>query len=142
MKAFKIFTFGLLYGLLIKFAIDRIYQDNKIEDSRNENAALKEYIRSLEGKLQSKPQEAGSVTRATAQPEPVRTETGKDNLKTIKGIGPAIERRLNNAGIATFEALAQLTVTELENILGSTGRLVKDAGNLIAQATNLAQQKQ
>lgn len=142
MKAFKVFVLGLLYGLLIKFAIDRIYRDNKVEDIRNENASLKEYIRSLETKLRSKPLEARSVTRAALRPEPVRTGTGKDDLKTIKGIGPAIEKKLNDAGVMTFEALAQLTMAELENILGGTGRLVKDPGNLLAQAKTLAQQKQ
>ncbi|HMB21211.1 MAG: helix-hairpin-helix domain-containing protein [Chloroflexota bacterium] len=142
MKAFKIFVLGLLYGLLIKFAIDRIYRDNKIEDIRNENASLKEYIRSLETKLRSKPQDGKSVMSVAARPEQVRTGPGKDDLKVIKGIGPAIERKLNDAGVATFEALAQLTETELENILGSTKRLVKDPGILLAQAKTLAQQKQ
>jgi predicted flap endonuclease-1-like 5' DNA nuclease len=65
----------------------------------------------------------------------------KDNLKVIKGIGPAIENKLNNAGIHTFDALGQLTVEELENILGSTKRLVQSEASLIAQAKRLASQK-
>jgi predicted flap endonuclease-1-like 5' DNA nuclease len=135
MKAFKMFIFGLLYGWLVKFAIDRIYRDNEIEDIRNENASLKEYIRSLEKKLQSK-----SAARTTTPAKRDQTETGKDNLKMIKGIGPAIEKKLNNAGIQTFDALARLTTEELETILGNTRRLVKEA-ELIAQAEKLAGQK-
>jgi predicted flap endonuclease-1-like 5' DNA nuclease len=141
MKAFKVFVFGLLYGWFIKIAFDRIYRDNEMEDIQNENASLKEYIRSLETRLQPKSLESKSITQTVAEAEPAQTETRKDNLKVIKGIGPAIEKKLNNAGIHTFDALAQLTVGELENILGNTKRLVQDEGNLIAQAKKLARQK-
>src|SRR5512134_1911097 len=128
MKAFRVFIFGLLYGWLLKIAFDRIYRDNEIEDTRNENAALKEYIRSLETRLQSK-----SIEETNVPAKAIRTDAGKDDLKVIKGVGPAIEKKLNNSGIQTFDALARLTVEELENILGSTRRLVKE-GDLIAQA--------
>lgn len=146
MKAFKVFVFGLLYGWSIKVAFDRIYRGNEMEDIRNENASLQEYIRTLESKLQPKSLESKSVrqTASQSQPEPspaqpVQTRSEKDNLKVIKGIGPAIEKKLNNAGIYTFEALARLTNEELENILGSTKRLMQE-GNLIMQATKLSQQ--
>jgi len=142
MKALKVFILGLIYGWFLKIAFDRIYRDNEIEDLRNENASLNEYIRSLEIKLQPKSLESKSVKRTASQPqpEPIQTGTAKDDLKVIKGIGPAIEKNLNNAGIHTFEALARLTVEELEHILGSTKRLVQE-GNLITQAKKLAQQK-
>src|SRR5512139_950576 len=107
MKAFKVFIFGLLYGWLAKIAFDRIYRDNAIEDIRNENAALKEYIRSLETRLQSKSLETKSVKQTNVPAKPIRTDTGKDDLKVIKGIGPAIEKKLNDAGIQTFDALAR-----------------------------------
>jgi large subunit ribosomal protein L21 len=140
MKAFKVFIFGLLYGWFLKFAFDRIYRGNEMEDIRNENASLKEYIHTLESRLQSKSLESKSVTRTASQPEPVQTAREKDDLKVIRGIGPAIEKKLNHAGIHTFDALARLTVEELENILGSTKRLAQE-GNLISQARELAGQK-
>ena len=138
MKAFKVFIFGLLYGWFIKFSFDRIYRGNEMEDIRNENASLKEYIRTLESRLQPKSLESKLVTPTAPQPEPVQTARGKDDLKVIRGIGPAIEKKLNNAGIHTFDALAGLTVEELENILGNTKRLAQE-GNMIAQAKKLAQ---
>lgn len=141
MKTFKVFIFGLLYGWFAKIAFDRIYRDNEIEDIRNENASLREYIRSLETKLQPKSPESKSIKRTTGRAEPIPTGSEKDDLKVIQGIGPAIEKKLDNAGIHTFAALAQLTVEELENILGNTRRLVKE-GNLIAQAEKLARQKE
>ena len=141
MKAFKVFIFGLLYGWFIKVAFDRIYRGNELEDIRNENASLKEYIRTLESGLQPKSLGSKSVKRSVSQsqPEPVQTANTKDDLKAIKGIGPAIEKKLNNAGILTFAALAGLSTEELENILGSTRRLVQE-GNLISQAKKLAKQ--
>ena len=144
MRAFKVFIFGLLYGWFIKIAFDRIYRENDIEDIRNENASLKEYIRSLEMQLQPKSLEAKSVKRTASQPTeslaPTRTKLEKDDLKIIKGIGPAIEKKLNNAGIHTFDALARLSVEELENILGNAKRLAQE-GNLIEQAAALAQKR-
>jgi predicted flap endonuclease-1-like 5' DNA nuclease len=139
MRAFKVFIFGLLYGWFIKVAFDRIYRQNEMEDIRNENAALRDYIRSLEMQLQPKSLESKSVQR-TATQAPAQAASEKDDLKAIKGIGPAIEKKLNHAGIQTFDALARLTVEELESILGNTRRLVKE-GDLIAQAEKLARQR-
>jgi predicted flap endonuclease-1-like 5' DNA nuclease len=141
MRAFKVFIFGLLYGWSAKIAFDRIYRENDFEDLRNENASLKEYIRSLEERLQARSVESRSATRTSAAPRAAQRATAKDDLKIIKGIGPAIEKKLNNAGIHTFEALGQLSVQELENVLGNTKRLVQSEASLIAQAKRLASQK-
>ena len=149
MKAFRVFVFGLLYGLVLKYAFDRIYRGNEMEDLRNENASLMEYIRTLESQFQSRPVESkaaepSAIVPPTAQSAPVRAEpvaskSEKDDLKVIRGIGPVIEKRLNNAGVYTFEALAGLSVAELENILGNARRLAQE-GDLIAQAKKLARQ--
>ena len=145
MKVLKVFVLGLLYGWLVKFTIDRIYRDNKIADNTKENIFLKEHIRSLETALQPKSLEAQSVSRPVTQPVeqsgPVQTGTRKDDLKRIKGVGPAIEKRLNNAGIYTFAEIAQLTPEELQERLGNTKLISISTGNLIAQATKLARQK-
>lgn len=143
MRAFKVFIFGLLYGWFFKIAFDRIYRENEMDDIHNENASLREYIRTLEDRLTPMSLE----TRSTPQTEIPRVETParrqttseKDDLKRIKGIGPAIEKKLNNAGIYTYAALAQLSVGQLEEILGNTRRLAQE-GNLIEQAKKLARQ--
>ena len=140
MRAFKVFIFGLLYGWFIKVAFDRIYRENEMDDIRNENASLKEYIQTLESQLQSKPIKSPPVNVAAAQPAPVPTEDKKDDLQAIRGIGPVIEKKLNKAGIQTYEALARLSTQELENILGNTRRLVQEA-ELIKQAKKLAGKK-
>ena len=141
MRAFKVFIFGLLYGWFFKIAFDRIYRENEMEDVRNENASLRQYIRTLEDRLTPLSQQSTSISRAETStvetPAPVQVTSGKDNLKIIKGIGPAIEKKLNDAGIHTFAALAALSTEELEGILGNARRLAQE-GNLIAQAQELA----
>ncbi|HLO33254.1 MAG TPA: helix-hairpin-helix domain-containing protein [Anaerolineales bacterium] len=145
MRAFKVFIFGLLYGWVLKIAFDRIYRGNEIEDIRNENAALKEHIRALETQIQETSLVSESAKRPASQSQPVETpartsaKAEQDDLQTIKGIGPVIEKKLNQAGIYTFRALAGLSVEELEGILGNTRRLVQEK-DLIAQAEKLARQ--
>lgn len=145
MRAFKVFIFGLVYGWFIKIAFDRIYRENDMEDLRNENASLRDYIRSLEMKVQPKsvqrsaPQAVPVEAPAAAQAARVQAASERDNLKVIRGIGPAIEKKLNNAGIYTFEALAGLTANELEIILGNMVKRLQDEEDLIAQAKQLAQ---
>lgn len=189
MRALKVFLFGLLYGWFIKIAFDRIYRENDLDDVRNENRSLKEYIHSLEGQLASRSSQ-GEPARFSAEPKAYPTEPGpaptlisppaprpidlpeaiptveapaepfdvpaempapasppslgasegdRDDLKIIKGIGPAIERKLNNAGIYTFAALSQLSPKQLEDILGSQVRRLQDENDLISQAIRLVQ---
>ena len=145
MKAFKVFVFGFLYGLLFKYAFDKIYRGNEMEDLRNENASLQEYVRTLESQFQARSLESKSIVQSTIasstpQPEPAQPTDEKDDLQVIRGIGPAIEKKLNNAGVYTFEALAGLSVAELETILGNARRLARE-GDLISQAKQLARQK-
>jgi hypothetical protein len=63
----------------------------------------------------------GSTVAATAtieSPTIVATTTGeRDDLKLLVGIGPMLEGLLNNAGITTYEALANSTVEQLQAIL-------------------------
>ena len=154
MRAFKVFIFGLLYGWFIKIAFDRIYRENELEDMRNENESLRDYIRSLEMRLQPKSLETKSMQSMQQTPpeaRPVETPakrmeapaqtSEKDDLKVIKGIGPAIERKLNNAGIHTFAALSQLSAADLENILGSQVKRLQDENDLLKQAKKLANKK-
>jgi predicted flap endonuclease-1-like 5' DNA nuclease len=46
---------------------------------------------------------------------------GSDDLKVIEGIGPALERLLNENGIFSYDQLANHSVTKLEEILDKAG---------------------
>jgi len=66
-------------------------------------------------------------------------ETDKDDLKRISGIGPSLEKKLNNIGIFTYQQISKFThkdmadVTEL--ITFFPGRIKRD--NWILQAKHL-----
>jgi predicted flap endonuclease-1-like 5' DNA nuclease len=56
--------------------------------------------------------------------------THRDDLKIIKGIGPALESKLNEMGIATWEQIAALTTGQIaavgEEIAVFPGRIKRD----------------
>ncbi|HET8728460.1 MAG TPA: hypothetical protein VFO41_13200, partial [Alphaproteobacteria bacterium] len=57
------------------------------------------------------------------------TDGAPDDLKMIVGIGPGLERTLNDMGIATFAQLAALTpgqIGDLEARLNFRGRIARD----------------
>lgn len=88
--------------------------------------------------------------RASARPSRkaatgVRSSTARrrlvpDDLTAIRGIGPAMEQRLNAAGIKTFHQLARMTPSEVRKVLGERGQI----GNVeewLPQARDLAQRE-
>jgi large subunit ribosomal protein L21 len=50
-----------------------------------------------------------------------KAEKKGDNLKKVEGIGPKIEEHFNNAGIYTWEDLANTAVSKLQEILTAAG---------------------
>lgn len=67
----------------------------------------------------------------------------KDDLKKIKGIGPAIEEKLNALGIYTFDQIANFTPEDEEEVAEATeyfpGRIERD--EWVKQAKDLKRQK-
>ncbi len=61
---------------------------------------------------------------------------GKDDLKTLVGVGPAMEKKLNDHGIVSYRQLAQLSdedIKQLETAITKfSGRIRRD--NWIEQA--------
>lgn len=65
---------------------------------------------------------------------------GADNLKAIKGVGPKMEKMLNDMGFYHFDQVAAWTASEVawvdQNLKGFKGRVSRD--NWVAQAKTLA----
>ncbi len=64
---------------------------------------------------------------------------GADDLKKLTGVGPAMEKKLNGAGITTFAQIAALSeadIAKLEEELSIAGKFEK--GDWVAQARELA----
>lgn len=81
-----------------------------------------------------------TIVNLQAQLKESRTHK-KRTLQDIRGIGPVIEGKLNNAGVYTFEDLAKLTSERLEEIVGKRIRNLVDEDNLIRQAQEFPPEK-
>ena len=131
MKAIKVFVLGFILGLLYKWIIDKVYTDIEINMIATEDPLDMDYSKLVETKEQ-----------LMADVTPVRPTTKSEILEVLKGIGPASVKRLNKAGVHTFDELAQLEPEALRNILGN---VLKRAGitesQVIAEAKRFAQQK-
>jgi predicted flap endonuclease-1-like 5' DNA nuclease/ribosomal protein L9 len=70
-------------------------------------------------------------------------DTPRDDLKKIKGVGPAIEKTLNEMGISRFDQIAQMSEYEIERVAhrrkGFRSRIYRE--DWIGQARNLRDQK-
>ena len=121
------FILGVLVGWLIEWLIDYFYWRRRYAGREAVHTpALSE---------------AEKVTASAAgEPQPA-AQTIPDDLKIIKGIGPVIERKLNGAGVYTFEQLGALTVGDLRRLLGNTIERLADEESLLQQARDLARRK-
>jgi predicted flap endonuclease-1-like 5' DNA nuclease len=153
MKVVRVFFLGLIYGWFMRWIIDQIFLNDHLRMITNENEQLKDRLRLLET---SRPLETRPIMQTTPTPQPdqrpvpslapdtvraSQSRSRKDDLKRIKGIGPVMEKKLNAAGVNTFEQFSRLTAQELQNILGLSKRVVQSTDNLLTQAKQLAQKK-
>ena len=71
-----------------------------------------------------------SIAAAIGTRIPTASMADKDDLKSIDGVGPFIEKKLNDIGIYTFEQISQLDADLIENITDAIqffpGRIQKD----------------
>ncbi len=93
---------------------------------------------------------AGTAAPAAAAPKkaakkaaPAKAEapaaTGADDLKKLSGVGPALEKKLNEAGVTSFEQIAAWTDADVETFgekLSFKGRIEREGW--IEQAKELA----
>lgn len=94
------------------------------------NAFVNKYINISE---EEKPKEEIQKTIPTKSGE---TPT-KDNLTAIKGIGPAIEKLLNENDINTFKDLSSTKIDDLEKILNKKNLRLADPTTWPEQAKQL-----
>jgi large subunit ribosomal protein L21 len=124
-----VFTFilGLLIGWLVEWVIDFFYWRRRYAEKDKVHVS-----------------QAASARRTPSletQPAKIASPINPDDLKVIKGIGPVIERKLNEAGIYTFEQLGNLTVAQLRRIVGASIERLSDEESLLQQARDLARRK-
>jgi predicted flap endonuclease-1-like 5' DNA nuclease len=136
------FVLGLLIGWLIEWLIDFFYWRTRYAEkeatySQNMNSMSTTRTSSMGSvDLKSPP----AVVEAVDVEPPV-AKLMPDDLKLIKGIGTVIERRLNDAGVYTFEQLGNLSTAELRSILGNVIERLSNEESLLQQARDLARRK-
>jgi Fe-S oxidoreductase/nitrate reductase gamma subunit len=101
----------------------------------NPDSPVAELVRS------STPAGVATLTAPVATLADTAVVTTPDNLGLVVGIGPALEKVLHDAGILTFEALAALSLTELQDILPNLHDKAAAEKDFIGQAAALAQAK-
>jgi predicted flap endonuclease-1-like 5' DNA nuclease len=88
-----------------------------------------------------------AATKVVSEAKPAATKPlpksvgGKDDLTAIGGIGPALAKKLNAAGISSYAQLAALSDADIErlekNVIKYSGRIKRD--DWVGQAKALAQ---
>jgi len=87
---------------------------------------------SISEKMESKIPKKKKKNKAVKEEEVVKeekvltniqvTKTGViDNLKVIKGIGPVLEKSLNDLNITAYDQIAKMTITDLTDLLNNAG---------------------
>lgn len=134
MNIFAAFILGVLIGWISEWILDWFYWRGRINKVAGENSDLKERILSLEKELKNGPD--------TSVTTPLTKRSGRDNFQAINGIGPVFAKRLDEAGIHTFEELSQLTPMKMEKILGKLfKRFFSEDNSIIEQAAEFAKLK-
>ncbi len=111
---------GLLIGWLIEWVIDWFYWRRPRQEPVGAPAALPVPTQKI--RYKTPPADA-------------------DDLKAIKGIGPVIAKRLNQAGIYKYEQLADLTLDEFEEALGDLLQRFINERAILRHARELADKK-
>jgi predicted flap endonuclease-1-like 5' DNA nuclease len=148
MKVLRVFFVGVVFGWLMRWVIDKIFLEDNLRRLANENDLLRLRIQTREapGARQDRPvqrqapaslpvEEVAPVAAVGSGPVPPH----RDDLKMIKGVGPQIEKKLNTAGVYTFDQMSRLTTEQLQAILGVSRRNVQNTDNLISQAKKFAE---
>jgi large subunit ribosomal protein L21 len=114
---------GLIIGWLVEWVIDWFYW------------------RRAHPEPAQKPTDISAITSAQKTVRSKTPPANPDNLTVIKGIGPVIAKRLNQAGIYMYEQLADLTLDEFEEALGNLLERFINERSILRQARELANKK-
>ncbi len=90
-----------------------------------------------------KPDSPKAVPKAAADTAAPKTVATADNLKKLSGVGPALEKKLNAAGVTTYAQIAgwkKAEVAAMDEKLSFKGRIEREGW--IEQAAELAREKE
>ena len=108
----------LLVLVVLALIIGWIYQQSKAQQKKSE---------------QQKAAEKQTV-EVSELPKSEKVKTGNDDLTRIEGIGPKVAGVLKNAGITSFDSLANADTAEVKNVLNEAGLQMMNPEGWIEQA--------
>ncbi|MEY2817141.1 MAG: hypothetical protein ACKOBL_16085 [Chloroflexota bacterium] len=112
---------GILIGWLLEWAIDWFYWRRPTQNTAHSGRSAKKDTKKI-FRYDQRPADA-------------------DDLKKVQGVGPAIEKQLNNAGIYKYEQLAQLSPNEFDKAMDKLLKRVLSQRSIMRQARDLANKK-
>ena len=153
MNIIAILVLGILIGWLIEWVIDwfywrgrihalaeedaRLQKEQQAPDDEEKTALIREHEKlgrensDLKIRLTELEDEINRIKAAALIGHSLNKD-GTHNFQAIKGIGPAFAKRLKDAGVTTFDDLAQQTPQDMERILGTLyKRFFSKKGNAI-----------
>lgn len=160
MNILAVLVLGLLIGWLVEWIIDWFYWRGRMQAAmegniplEKENIRLEEENTTLTREYKKLNEENADFKKRLAELEDelnrikvsaligrLLNKDGTHNLQAIKGIGPVFAKRLNEAGITTFEQVAQLTPPDMEKILGTLyKRFFSKKNTILQQARGFAE---
>ena len=130
---------GLLAGWLGEWVLDWLYWRKRkpADASAVDDPALAKKLQSLEAEnrdLKSRLAVAPVVTEKVVHVE-------REHLQDIYGIGPVYQKRLKDAGITTFEQLADANPKELIQIMKIEDWQAADPNSWVSQARDFADRR-
>jgi NADH-quinone oxidoreductase subunit E len=118
--------------------VEELTESVDAEDAGDELIPADEYVEEDDKTVD----EAEPQMRRILDEEPVAADD-KDDLKRIKGVGPAIEKTLNELGIFSFDQIAEMSEYEIDRVAqrlkGFRSRIYRQ--DWIGQARDLQYQK-
>lgn len=152
MNPFAAFILGLLAGWVAEWIIDWLYWRKRLAACQAAEQNCKETRQKLEDELAALRKEYETLRNAQIpapmaempnRGEPVEVVAPlPDKLQRIKGIGPVIEKKLNEAGVFTFDQLGEKDIHYLREVLGDVIERLADEDSLLEQARQFAREKQ
>lgn len=136
---------GVLESIKVFYALSPVIADQKRAPApRSKSSPASRPALATEKKAETKPAVAKVPTevKVARKPSPNRTDN-KDDLTAIAGIGPALAKKLNSAGIINYAQIAALSDKDIEDleksIIKFTGRIKRD--DWVGQAKKLSQKR-
>jgi predicted flap endonuclease-1-like 5' DNA nuclease/predicted nuclease with TOPRIM domain len=109
-------------------------------DPNDNDTSMSETVDALDDDGDAELLEADAIIEDQGE---VRDSSPRDDLKLIKGVGPAIEKTLNELGISRFDQIAQMSEYDIDRVAnrlkGFRSRIYRE--DWIGQARNLHDQK-